>query len=180
MRPRQTTFVALLRGINVGGNILKMDALRALCTSLGAENVRTYVQSGNIVFAASGSATDWTERLEKKLVGKTRLPVSVLVRTAAEIATIAASNPFLKERGIEVIRLGVKFLQQQPSKEALANLRGLEIGSERFHVAGRELYLHCPEGFGKSKLYLLDKVLGQRTTVRNWNTVSKLHALCCE
>ncbi len=169
-----TTFIALLRGTNVGGNTLKMERLRALCSELGGTDVRTYVQSGNLVFAASGSAEQWAQRLEKRLAGESRLPISVIIRTAAELAAIRARNPFLKESGVDIARLAVTFLQQKPTNKALAALRALDAGSERFHVAGRGLYLHCPQGFGNSKLYLLDKVLGQKTTVRNWNTIVKL------
>jgi uncharacterized protein (DUF1697 family) len=180
MPARRSTFFALLRGVNVGGNSLKMDALREVCAGLGAENVRTYVQSGNVVFAASGSADRWTKSLEQKLLGQCRLPVSVIVRTAKEIEAIAASNPFVKEKGIDAKRLAVTFLQQPPAPDALARLRALDIGSERFHRAGREIYLHCPDGFGDAKLYLLDKVLAQRTTVRNWNTLTQLCLMCSE
>ncbi len=168
------TFVALLRGINVGGNILKMDRLRELCAKLGAKNPRTYVQSGNLVFEAAGSASEWTAKLEKKLAGESRLPVSVMVRTAAEMSAVLGGNPFLKEKGIDTARLAVAFLQHAPAKPALAALSALKIGSERFHCAGKEIYLHCPDGFADSKLYMLDKVLAQRTTTRNWNTVTKL------
>lgn len=168
------TFIAFLRGINVGGNILKMDRLRALCSDLGARDVRTYVQSGNIVFAGTGSAEQWAQRLEKKLDGESRLPISVIVRTAAELEAVRAKNPFPKEPNIEVARLGVAFLQQTPTSKGIAALRLMDLSSERFHSAGREIYLHCPEGFGNAKLYSLDKILGQKTTVRNWNTVIKL------
>ena len=174
------TFIALLRGINVGGNTLKMDRLRLLCSELGGKNVRTYVQSGNLVFSASGSANQWAERLEKRLAGESRLPISVTVRTAAEFGAIRAGNPFLKEPNIEIARLAVTFLQQTPTGKALAALRAMDTGAERFQVAGRELYLHCPQGFANSKLYLLDKVLGQKTTVRNWNTVIKLCEMSAE
>jgi uncharacterized protein (DUF1697 family) len=167
-------FIALLRGVNVGGNILKMDRLRALCAELGANNARTYVQSGNVVFEAAGSATNWEAKLEKELAGESRLPVSVIVRTAAEMSAVFAGNPFLKDKGIDSARLAVTFLQQAPAKTALAALAALKISSERFHCAGKEIYLHCPNGFADSKLYMLDKVLKQKTTTRNWNTVTKL------
>jgi uncharacterized protein (DUF1697 family) len=168
------TLIALLRGVNVGGNILKMERLREVCAKLGAENPRTYVQSGNLVFEAAGSAGDWEAKLEKKLDGECRLPVSVIVRTAAEIQKVRAGNPFLKEKEIDTARLAVSFLQRVPDKPALAALAALEIGRERFHHAGRELYLHCPDGFADSKLYGLEKILKQRVTTRNWNTVMKL------
>jgi uncharacterized protein (DUF1697 family) len=166
--------IALLRGVNVGGNTLKMDRLREICAKLGAEKPRTYVQSGNVVFEAAGAAAEWEAKLEKKLAGESRLPVSVIVRTAAEMDKVLGGNPFLREKGIDTARLAVLFLQQPPAKPALAALSALEIGRERFHHAGRELYIHCPDGFAGSKLYTLDKVLQQRPTTRNWNTVIKL------
>jgi uncharacterized protein (DUF1697 family) len=172
--------IALLRGVNVGGNILKMDRLRELCAALGAKNARTYVQSGNIVFEAAGSPSSWEAKLEKKLAGESRLPVSVMVRSAAEISTVLAGNPFMKEKTIDTARLAVTFLQQVPAKPVLAALAALKIGSERYHHAGKEIYLHCPDGFGNAKLYLLDKVLKQKTTTRNWNTVTKLCEMSAE
>jgi uncharacterized protein (DUF1697 family) len=173
-------YIALLRGVNVGGNILKMERLRELCAKLGMKNARTCVQSGNVVFEAQGGSSHWAEALERKLAGESRLPVSVTVRTAAEMAAIAAGNPFLKEKGIDTKRLAVTFLQQAPTKEALAALGALKIGSERFHISGKEVYLHCPNGFADAKLYTLDKVLSQRTTTRNWNTVMKLCEMSSE
>jgi len=169
-----------LRGINVGGNILKMDRLRELCAKLGMNNPRTYVQSGNIVFEAQGSASHWAETLERKLEGESRLPVSVIVRTAADMRAVLAGNPFLKEKGIDTARLAVTFLQHAPAKPALAALSALKIGSERFHCGGKEIYLHCPDGFGNAKLYTLEKVLAQKTTTRNWNTVTKLCEMSAE
>lgn len=173
-----TTYVALLRGINVGGNILKMERLREICTKLGMKNARTYIQSGNLVFDADKSSSHWVEALEKKLAGESRLPVSVIVRTATEIATISKSNPFLKEKGIDIARLGVTFLQQPPTKEALTAVSSLDLGTDRFHCAGKDIYIHCAGGFAGSKLYALDKVLKQKTTTRNWNTVKRLHEMC--
>jgi len=167
-------YIALLRGVNVGGNILKMERLRELCAKLGAKEARSYLQSGNVVFEAQQTASHWEQALEKKLAGESRLPVSVIVRTAAEMARVLAGNPFLKEKGIESARLAVTFLQQAPSKLALDTLDALEIGSERFHHAGKEIYIHCPNGFADAKLYTLDNVLKQRTTTRNWNTITKL------
>jgi uncharacterized protein (DUF1697 family) len=171
------TLIALLRGINVGGNILKMERLREVCAKLGAKNVRTYVQSGNVVFEAAGSAREWEAKLEKKLAGESRLPVSVIVRTAAEIQKVMAGNPYLKEKGIDTKRLAVAFLQQPPEKSALAALAAVDIADERYHQSGREFYIHSPGGFADSKLYLMEKFLKQRTTTRNWNTVVKLCAM---
>jgi uncharacterized protein (DUF1697 family) len=172
------TLIALLRGINVGGNILKMERLREVCSGLGAINVRTYVQSGNVVFEAAGSAKDWEARLEKKLASECRLPPSVIVRTAAEMQKVLAGNPYPKEKGMDIKRLAVAFLQHPPEKSAVAALAALDIADERYHQAGREFYIHCPAGFADSKLYLMEKVLKQRTTTRNWNTITKLCEMC--
>lgn len=174
------THIALLRGVNVGRNMLKMERLRALCAELGADNVRTYLQSGNVIFEAKGSASQWASTLEKKLAGETRLPVSVIVRSAAEISAVLKGNPFLKEKGIDIARLGVVFLQQPLSRTALEALRAMKIGRERFHCTPKEIYIHCPDGFGRAKLYLLDKVVAQRTTTRNWNTIKQLCEMCGE
>ena len=173
-------FVGLLRGVNVGGNILKMDRLREVCAKLGAKNSRTYVQSGNVVFEGAGTAVAWEAKLEKALAGESRLPVSVIVRTSGEMQKVFAGNPFLKEKGIEIIRLGVTFLKESPSQPARAALAARDFGRARFHLAGKDVYLHCPDGFGNSKLYLLDKLLKQPATTRNWNTVGRVCAMCSE
>ena len=167
-------YIGLLRAVNVGNNTLKMERLRALCAELGAKNVRTYVQSGNVVFEGKGSAAQWTERLEKKLTGETRLPVAVMVRSGAEMAAVAAANPFLKEKGIDRARLYVLFVQHAPEKAILDALAALDISPERFRSAEREIYIHAPKGVGRSKLPLLGKALKQQSTMRNWNTVLKL------
>jgi uncharacterized protein (DUF1697 family) len=174
------TYIALLRGINVGRNTLKMERLRALCEGLGLKNVRTYVQSGNVVFEAKGSAAKWAAALEKKLAGETRLPVSVTVRTRAEMAAIVAGNPFLKEPGLDIARLAVTFLKRPATENAIEALGALKARSERFHAIGREIYLHCPAGFGESKIYTSDKALSQRATTRNWMTVTRLSEMSAQ
>jgi uncharacterized protein (DUF1697 family) len=172
-------YIALLRGVNVGGNLLRMDRLRALCADLGLKNARTYLQSGNIVFAAQGTPAHWADTLERKLAGQSRLPVSVIVRTSPEMRRVIAENPFLGEKGIDVSRLYVTFLQQQPAKAVLDRLHAIPARGDRLRHAGTEIYLHCPGGYGKSKLSnnAIEKALSLRATTRNWNTVIKLHHL---
>jgi Protein of unknown function (DUF1697) len=108
-------YIALLRGVNVGQNILKMDRLRALSAALGFRNVTTYVQSGNMVFDAEEPAAACMQALEQKLARETRLPVAVLVRTPGEIKTLIARNPFLKDRAVDRARLHVTFLGGSPA-----------------------------------------------------------------
>ena len=177
-------FIALLRGVNVGGNTLSMERLRTLCADLGAENPRTYVQSGNVVFAAPGSATRWAAALERKLAGETRLAVTVIVRTATELATVLGGNPFLNQKGIDLAKLHVTFLAQAPTKAAQKALDALAAtaGGDRLRLAGKEIYLHCPDGYGRTRLSntALEKALGVRATTRNWNTVNKLYQMSAE
>jgi uncharacterized protein (DUF1697 family) len=171
-----TTYIALLRGVNVGGNQLKMDRLRAICTSLGFSNARTYLQSGNVVFDAKGSQSNVEKALERTLAGETRLPVSVLVRSAADLMRLIAKNPFLKNQGIDRARLHVTFLTESPAKVALNRLSALAAGQDEFRAVGTEIYLHCPIGYGRSKLSNnnLERLLSLTATTRNWNTVNRL------
>jgi uncharacterized protein (DUF1697 family) len=175
-------YIALLRGVNVGGNLLKMERLREVCAELGFQNARTYVQSGNVVFKAQGTAARWAEALEKRLAAEARLPVSVIVRTAAEMGRVVAGNPFLRERGIDLARLHVTFLAEEPAKAGLERLGKLKAGTDRFRCIGRKIYLHCPNGYGKSRLSnnAIEKVLALRATTRNWNTVNTLYEMCGE
>jgi uncharacterized protein (DUF1697 family) len=169
-------FIALLRGVNVGGNTLSMERLRAVCAELGVKDARTYVQSGNVVFAAPGSAARWATALERELAGESRLAVSVIVRTAAEMAKVVAGNPFASEKGVDPAKLHVTFLQRAPVRAALKRLDSLSAGTDRWKVAGMAIYLHCPNGYGRTKLSntALERALGVRATTRNWNSVNKL------
>jgi uncharacterized protein (DUF1697 family) len=175
-------YVALLRGVNVGQNILKMDRLREVCSAMKLRNARTYVQSGNLVFEGPGSAAHWSRALERKLAGETRLPVTVIVRSAAEIGQVLAANPFLREKGIDTKWLHVTFLQDAPAGSAVEALGKVKAGVDRFRCIGKEIYLHCPDGYGQSKLSntVVEKILSVRATTRNWNTVNRLHEMCAE
>jgi uncharacterized protein (DUF1697 family) len=173
-------YVALLRGVNVGQNMLGMERLREICAELRLKNARTYVQSGNVVFDADGTAAKWAQALERKLAGETRLPVTVIVKTQAEISNILAANPFLEEKGIDPKRLHVTFLRQSPEKSAVEALARIRAGPDRLRWLGAEIYLHCPQGYGTSKLsnVAIERVLAVRATTRNWNTVIKLDDMC--
>ena len=173
-------YVMLLRGVNVGQNMLKMERLRELCGDMGLKNVRTYVQSGNIVFEGEKTAEHWCQALERRLVGETRLPVTVIVRTAVETGKVLAANPFLKEKGIDTTKLHVTFLKEVPEKSAVEALGRIKAAPDRFRWLGTDIYLHCPEGYGRSKLSntAIEKVLGVRATTRNWNTLNKLCEMC--
>jgi uncharacterized protein (DUF1697 family) len=171
-------YIALLRGINVGGHkIIKMDALREAFVGMGFGDVATYVQSGNVVFKAPvKSSGDLAKTIEEMLLRQFRMVVPVIVRTAEELGVVLKSNPFLKEKGIDTDRLHVTFLSQTPQKTAVKGLDAIAAGPDRFHCCGQEIYLYCPNGFGGTKLSIttFEKLLAVGATTRNWNTVNKL------
>ncbi len=172
-----SAYIALLRGINVGGHkIVKMEALREAFVGMGFTDVATYVQSGNVVFQAAKISGDLAKKIEEMLHRRFGMAVPVIVRTAEEMGVVLKNNPFLKENGIDTGRLHVTFLSQPPQKMAAKGLDAIAAGPDRFHYCGQEIYLHCPNGFGGTKLSIttFEKLLAVGATTRNWNTVNKL------
>jgi uncharacterized protein (DUF1697 family) len=162
-----TVFVAFLRAINVGGTgMLPMKDLAALCTGLGLQDVRTYIQSGNVVFASALPEPKIKSKLERALAAKMGKKIDVMVRTAAELRSILEANPFPDGKPAQV---AVVFLAAPAPKGAFDRL--VIPGPEEVKAAGREVYIHYPEGMGRSKLKLPSVVVG---TTRNLNTVAKL------
>ncbi len=178
-----TVMIALLRGVNVGGNnLIKMDALRTLCESLDLRGPQTYVQSGNVVFQTALRNPDLVgKRIEDAIEGKLGFRPSVMLRTAAEMKAVVARNPFGTRPDIEPAKLLVTFLAAAPAGEVRGEILKLKAGSEEVRCDGRELYVYFPDGMGRSKLPPLlekilkrDKTLKSAGTSRNWNTVLKL------
>jgi uncharacterized protein (DUF1697 family) len=171
-----TAYIAMLRGVNVGGNALKMEWLRKACEDIGLRDVRTYVQSGNIVFTSAMSAPKLALMLKTTVDAQTRLPVTVVIRSVADMAKIVAGNPFPVQEGVDLAKLHVTFLDKAPVKPALDRLDALAGGRDQYRLAGREIYLHCPVNYGETKLSntAIEKVLGVGATTRNWKTVTTL------
>jgi uncharacterized protein (DUF1697 family) len=175
----RTRYAALLRGINLGArNKLAMSDLRALVEKLGGEDVQTYVQSGNVVFTSSGTPEDLESELSRLIRAERGLDVAVLVRTKAQLAKILAANPFLKA-GADVKSLHVTFLAERPKRELVKALDPAASPPDELRVDGREVYLLCPNGYGRSKLSnaFFEKRLGEVATTRNWRTVTTLAEL---
>ncbi|HET6305764.1 MAG TPA: DUF1697 domain-containing protein [Rhodopila sp.] len=166
-----TGFVALLRAVNVGGTgMLPMDVLRSLCVELGLENVRTYIQSGNVVFESGMAERALEARLEEALFARMGKHVGVLIRTASALRAIVDANPFPEANPAQV---GVVFLRE-PAPGGLLN--GLVVpGREDARPVGREIFVHYPDGMGRSKLKLPPEAA--KGTTRNLNTVARLAAM---
>jgi len=173
-----THYVALLRGINVGGkNSLPMQDLRDILGSLGCENVHTYIQSGNAVFRSAANAESLAEAIKNAIEKRFGFAPLVLLLDAAKFKAIAASNPYPHAEGTPKF-LHVWFLTEIPKSPDLEALEHVRAASEKFILLDDAFYLHAPEGIGRSRLAVkVDRCLGVATTARNWRTVSKLLAI---
>ncbi len=176
-----TTYVALLRGINVGGrNMVAMAELRQMCERIGLEDVRTLLQSGNVVFrSAAGEPGRLEARLEQETAKRLGVKPAYFVRTADDWASLVRLNPFREEAESDPGHLLAVLMRQPATKAAVSALRAAIPGRERVEARGREAYFYYPDGVGRSKVTpaLIEKHLGGAGTARNWNTVLKLHAL---
>jgi len=170
-------YVALLRGINVGGkNKLLMKDLVGLFEREGCADVRTYIQSGNVVFRAGASlAKGQVAGIADAIERMCGFAVPLVMRTAAELAAVVRENPFL-ESGADPEHMHVAFLAEKPEAARVAALDPERSPGDAFVVSGRELYLHCPNGMARTRLSnaYLDSTLGTTSTVRNWRTVVTL------
>lgn len=173
-----TTIISMLRGVNVGGhNQIKMDALRALCESLGLRDAQTYVQSGNVVFRTEARDLALVaKRIENRIERDFGFRPDVIVRTASELRDAIARNPFASSSGIEPGKLLVIFLASKPEPGACDKVLKIKADPEELRIDGREVYIYFPDGMGRSKLPWanIHKMLNTPGTGRNWNTVRKL------
>lgn len=169
-------FLALLRGVNVGGrNRLPMAELRALLATAGGERVRTHLQSGNALFdAAAGAAPAVARRLEAALRDGPGLECPVLLRSVVELGRAMEASPFLETEGPEHLHLA--FLRDRPEAASVRALDPERSPGDSFAVIGKEVHLHCPNGLARTKLTSawLDRALATTSTTRNWRTLTAL------
>ncbi len=173
------TYVVLLRGINVAGkNRLGMSDLRSLLSVTGGSDVRTYLQSGNAVLShPSTDAGQLAVDLERRLAG-IGVPARVLLRGTNELAAVLAANPYLAGEP-DRSKLHVTFLAELPAADRVERLQVPAGETAAFTVRGREVLLHCPDGYGRTKLNnaFLENRLATVATTRNLKTVVALHEL---
>jgi uncharacterized protein (DUF1697 family) len=175
-----TRFVALLRGINVGGNTkVPMAELRSLCEKIGWTGVATYIQSGNVIFSASGSASDQERKVESAIEDGFGFPVTVLVRSGPDWSALVASNPFEEAARLEPNRLMLCPSKQPPNPDSEQALQARARDGEQVRLVGQALWIHYPEGFGTSKLSpsLINRLVGSPVTARNWRTAVTLQQM---
>lgn len=172
-------FISLLRGINVSGQRkIRMAELKDAYEALDLTNVTTYVQSGNVVFDGTmRSASEVVEMLEAQIQSRFGFDVTVMVRTAAELERIVKRNPFSVQAGTDPAKVHVTFLVSRPSTATVKTVADVDTRGDELAVAGAEIFLHCPGGYGKTKLNnaFFERKLRMPATTRNWKTVLALH-----
>ena len=171
-----TSYVAMLRGINLGGHArVSMTDLRATFADMGYPDARTYIQSGNVLFVATASPTKLRATIEQGLEERFGGGIKVVLRTSAQLNDIIEHSPLLSgDRDPKTLH--VTFLASKPES---ARVRGLDTDAflpDEFRVVGSDVYVHCPHGYGRTKLNnaFFERALGSVATTRTWNTVTTL------
>jgi uncharacterized protein (DUF1697 family) len=175
-------YISMLRGINVSGQKkVKMNDLKTLYESLKFANVKTYIQSGNVIFESSIFDVDKIKQIIEQKVEETfGYSVSVIIRTDKEFENIVKGNPFIDHKSAEEdTTFLVTFLSDAPPISIVKIVKQFVNKPEALEIRGKEIYLHCPNGYGKSKLSnnFIERKLNVTATTRNWKTVKKLYEL---
>jgi uncharacterized protein (DUF1697 family) len=175
-----TSYISMLRGINVGGQKkINMEALRSVYAGLGLTNVRSYVQSGNVVFdSAEQETAALAGRIEAQIEQSFGFAVLVFVRGVPDFQRVLAGNSFLKAHA-DPSKLHVTFLYSPPSQAALSSLPIPGADGDQFWFGEQAVYLYCPNGYGKTRFSndFFERKLSVPATTRNWNTVNTLFQL---
>lgn len=135
-----------------------------------------------MVFGSDRLPSECAEALEQCLLAEAGFAVSVIVRSASQLGVVIAANPFLKKKGVDRSKLHVTFLGRAANKKDATILAEIEAGDDEFQLAGKEVYLHCPNGYGNTKLSntAIEKRLATRATTRNWNSVNKIYEMATD
>ncbi|MCE9539399.1 MAG: DUF1697 domain-containing protein [Bacteroidetes bacterium] len=170
------TFLSILRGINVSGHKkIPMAELKVLYEELNFEKITTYIQSGNVIFKNKNSK-DLSKQIEQKIFEKYNFNVPVIIRTPDEIRSTVERNPFLKQKEIDITKLHVVYLADNPAQEDIDKVKIYNYEPDLFYLSGKEVYLYCPNGYGNTKLtnIFFESKLKVTATTRNWNTTNEL------
>lgn len=170
-------YIALLRGINVGQKKVNMNDLKALLSAHGLSDIVTYIQSGNVLFNhRKMAAPKLEEKLSTLITDHYGFEVPVIVRTPDELVAALERNPFLKDKQIDTTRLHLTFLATAPGTEYLTKIQTYHYPPDQFHILDKNVYLHCPDGYGNTKLSntFFEQKLKMAATTRNLKTVREL------
>ncbi len=175
MKKIMQTYIALLRGINLGShNKIKMSDLSLLFESLDFESIKTYIQSGNVIFQSENlNHQELEKNISEKIFETFSFKVPVIIKTVEQLKNIVKNNPFINQ---DVTKLHLTFLSDKPDIEQLDKIKSINYGSDEFIVLDQVIYLFCPNGYGKTKLTnnFFESKLKLVATTRNWKTINTL------
>jgi len=179
------TLISILRGINVGGHKkILMSDLKKLYEGLGLKNVRTFIQSGNVVFSADEKIPirELSQIIEHKIMESYGFDVPVIVRTSEQLQHLIKNNPFLEKKKVSPEKCYVTFLSERPLKEHVNLISELDFMPDEFFVADQEIYLYIPDRYSDTKLSndFFEKKLHVKATSRNWKTINTLVEMATE
>jgi uncharacterized protein (DUF1697 family) len=172
-----SVFITFLRGVNMAGHCtIKMTDLLSLYKKLGYQDAITYIQSGNVVFSSPDSAETIAGRIEKAILKEFGHTVPAMVRTIGEVEKITVKNPFLSEKDYDPAKSAVIFLYDEPDQGQLAKVADIDYPPDKFKIIGKEIFIYCPNGFGKTKLYtnFFENKMKVTGTARNWKTIGAI------
>ena len=173
-----TTYISILRGINVGGKrLIKMQLLKELYESLGYKNIQTYIQSGNVVFQTTKiKATDCANIISQEINKVFGFDVPIIVLEKESFKAIVQANKFAKDKTKEAAFLHVIFLSDKPQLEDVEKITKNDYGEDAFYFEEKAVYLYCPNGYSNSKLTngFFESKLQVQATTRNWKTTLQL------
>jgi len=161
-----------------GHNSIKMADLRALFIMIGLTDAETFIQSGNVIFSMTGDITPaaLSINIEQAILEKFNYIVPAMIRTHQELNELNSSNPFIGEPGFNPSKMAVIFLHEKPSEIQLQKVKNIDYPPDRFKIIGKEIFIYCPNGFGRTKLYtnFFEKKMGVTGTARNWKTITTI------
>jgi uncharacterized protein (DUF1697 family) len=172
-------YISFLRGVNMAGhNSIKMTELALLYENLGFQNVVTHIQSGNVVFNLKKDLTnsEIALKIEKEILKKFSYDIPVMIRTPFELQQIISSNPFIYEQNFDPSKMAVLFLHDKPTEGQIQKVSDVSYPPDKFVIIEREIFIYCPNGFGRTKLYtnFFERKMGVVGTARNLNTINAL------
>lgn len=174
--------ISFLRGVNMAGHFpLKMTDLSDMYKDLGFKDTETYIQSGNVIFTcpANLQRAEITEKIEAAVLNKFGYAVPVMIRTVDDIKKIIAENPFISESKFDPSKMVAILLYEKPTEAQIQKMVNINYPPDKFAISGNEIFVYCPDGFGKSKLYtnFFEKKMGVTGTARNWKTITTILSL---
>jgi uncharacterized protein (DUF1697 family) len=176
------TRIALFRSVNVlGKNMIKMPELTKAFKKAGFKKVRTYIQSGNVIFETEEASGDvLSGKIRDLITGQFGMTIQAVVITPQELADIVSKNPFAERPGIDLNRQHVTFLDREADPEKSEKLLSYNYPPDEIIMGSRVVYVHCPDGYGRTKYHnnFIEKKLSANATSRNWNTCQTLLEMC--